>query len=37
MSDPMYQVAVGDIGGKYSNKGPGEILQKAYTRAQRFI
>lgn len=37
MNDPMYQVAVGDIGSKYSNKGPGEILQKAYERAQRFI
>ena len=37
MNDPMYQVAVGDIGGKYGNKLPGEILQKAYSRSQKFI
>ena len=37
MNDPMYQVAVGDMGSKYSGEGPGKILQKAYERAQRFI
>jgi len=37
MNDPMYQVAVGDVGGKYGNKLPGEILQKAYSRSQKFI
>jgi hypothetical protein len=37
MNDPMYQVAVGDVGGKYGNKLPGEILQKAYSRSQKLI
>jgi hypothetical protein len=37
MNDPMYQVAVGDANAKFKNKGPGEILQKAYSRAQRFM
>ena len=34
MSDPMYQVAVGDVGGKYRDRGPGETLEKAYMRAK---
>lgn len=37
MNDPMYQVAVGDANVKFKNKGPGEILQKAYERAQKFM
>lgn len=34
INDPMYKVAVGDIGGKYRDRGPGETLQKAYMRAK---
>lgn len=34
INDPMYQVAVGDIGGKYRDRGPGETLEKAYMRAK---
>ena len=30
INDPMYQVAVGDVGGKYRDRGPGETLEKAY-------
>lgn len=36
INDPMYQVAVGDIGGKYRDRGPGETLEKAYMRAKRY-
>jgi hypothetical protein len=34
VNDPMYKVAVGDVGGKYRDKGPGETLEKAYMRAK---
>ena len=34
MNDPMYRVAVGDVGGKYRDRGPGETLEKAYYRAK---
>jgi hypothetical protein len=34
INDPMYQVAVGDVGGQYRDKGPGETLEKAYMRAK---
>lgn len=34
MRDPMYQVAVGDVGGKYRDRGPGETLEKAYMRSK---
>lgn len=34
MSDPMYQVAVGDVGGQYRDRGPGETLEKAYYRSK---
>jgi len=34
INDPMYRVAVGDIGGKYRDRGPGETLEKAYYRAK---
>jgi len=30
VNDPMYRVAVGDVGGKYRDRGPGETLEKAY-------
>ena len=33
-NDPMYQVAVGDVGGKYRDRGPGETLEKAYMRSK---
>ena len=36
MNDPMYRVAVGDVGGKYRDRGPGETLEKAYMRSQRY-
>ena len=36
INDPMYQVAVGDVGGKYRDKGPGETLEKAYYRSKRY-
>jgi hypothetical protein len=36
MNDPMYRVAVGDVGGKYRDRGPGETLEKAYYRSQRY-
>jgi hypothetical protein len=36
INDPMYQVAVGDVGGKYRDRGPGETLEKAYMRSQRY-
>ena len=36
VNDPMYQVAVGDVGGKYRDKGPGETLEKAYYRSKRY-
>jgi hypothetical protein len=34
INDPMYKVAVGDVGGQYRDKGPGETLAKAYYRAK---
>ena len=34
VNDPMYRVAVGDVGGKYRDRGPGETLQKAYYRSK---
>jgi hypothetical protein len=34
MNDPMYRVAVGDVGGKYRDRGPGETLEKAYYRSK---
>jgi len=34
INDPMYRVAVGDVGGQYRDRGPGETLQKAYYRAK---
>ena len=34
INDPMYQVAVGDVGGKYRDRGPGETLEKAYIRSK---
>ena len=34
INDPMYQVAVGDVGGKYRDRGLGETLQKAYMRSK---
>lgn len=34
INDPMYRVAVGDVGGKYRDRGPGETLEKAYYRAK---
>jgi hypothetical protein len=34
MNDPMYQVAVGDVGGRYRDRGPGETLEKAYYRSK---
>ena len=34
MNDPMYIVAVGDVGGKYRDRGPGETLEKAYYRSK---
>jgi hypothetical protein len=37
MNDPMYRVAVGDVGGKYRDRGPGETLEKAYYRSQRYL
>jgi hypothetical protein len=36
MNDPMYRVAVGDVGGKYRDRGPGETLEKAYYRSNRY-
>jgi hypothetical protein len=36
MNDPMYRVAVGDVGGKYRDRGPGETLEKAYMRSKRY-
>ena len=36
MKDPMYRVAVGDVGGKYRDRGPGETLEKAYMRSKRY-
>jgi hypothetical protein len=36
MNDPMYRVAVGDVGGKYRDRGPGETLEKAYYRSKRY-
>jgi len=36
MNDPMYRVAVGDVGGKYRDRGPGETLEKAFYRANRY-
>jgi len=36
INDPMYRVAVGDVGGKYRDKGPGETLEKAYYRSKRY-
>jgi hypothetical protein len=36
INDPMYQVAVGDVGGKSRDRGPGETLEKAYYRSQRY-
>jgi hypothetical protein len=34
INDPMYKVAVGDVGGQYRDRGPGETLAKAYYRAK---
>jgi hypothetical protein len=34
INDPMYQVAVGDVGGRYRDRGPGETLEKAYYRSK---
>jgi hypothetical protein len=34
INDPMYRVAVGDVGGKYRDRGPGETLEKAYMRSK---
>ena len=35
VNDPMYQVAVGDVGGQYRDKGVGATLEKAYYRSKR--
>ena len=32
-SDPMYQVAVGDAGGRVRDRGIGQTIEKAYNRA----
>ena len=37
MNDPMYRVAVGDVGGKYRDRGPGETLEKAYYRSREYV
>ena len=34
VNDPMYQVAVGDVGGQYRDKGVGATLEKAYMRSK---
>ena len=34
INDPMYRVAVGDVGGKYRDRGPGETIEKAYMRSK---
>jgi hypothetical protein len=34
INDPMYQVAVGDVGGQYRDKGVGTTLEKAYMRSK---
>ena len=34
INDPMYQVAVGDIGGTIRDKGVGTTLEKAYMRSK---
>jgi len=34
MNDPMYQVAIGDAGGRYRDNGPGAPLAKAYMRSK---
>jgi hypothetical protein len=34
INDPMYKVAVGDVGGQYRDRGPGETLEKAYYRSK---
>ena len=34
INDPMYQVAVGDAGGRYRDKGPGATLEKAFYRSK---
>jgi hypothetical protein len=36
MNDPMYRVAVGDVGGKDRDRGPGETLEKAFYRSQKY-
>jgi hypothetical protein len=33
VNDPMYQVAIGDVGGQYRDKGVGATLEKAYMRS----
>ena len=35
VNDPMYQVAIGDVGGQYRDKGVGATLEKAYMRSKR--
>ena len=34
INDPMYKVAVGDVDGRYRDRGPGETLEKAYYRSK---
>jgi hypothetical protein len=35
VNDPMYQVAVGDVGGTTKDKGVGATLEKAYYRSKK--
>ena len=35
VNDPMYQVAIGDVGVQYRDKGVGATLEKAYMRSKR--
>lgn len=37
INDPMYQVAVGDVGGTIRDKGAGATLEKAYYRSKEYV
>jgi hypothetical protein len=37
INDPMYQVAVGDVGGTIRDKGVGATLEKAYYRSREYV
>jgi hypothetical protein len=37
INDPMYQVAVGDVGGTIRDKGAGATLEKAYYRSREYV